>query len=71
MTASQSAARKIYDAGFTGFRSWSSFFGEWHSVVLFLDRIRTSELQFGEPEHLAIQHPAFRSAAEALDMEFG
>ncbi|MBI4545984.1 MAG: RES family NAD+ phosphorylase, partial [Gemmatimonadetes bacterium] len=35
----QAISRRLYDAGYAGFRWWSTFFGEWHGLVIFRDRL--------------------------------
>ena len=35
----QGIAGRIHAAGHSGFRWWSALSGEWHTVVLFTDRI--------------------------------
>lgn len=63
----QPVARAAWDAGHHGLRWWSSFWGEWHTVVLFTARIRGA-LRFGEPEVLTVGHAAVAEAAELLGM---
>ncbi len=64
----QTAARRIHahpDAvpGFV----WSSRFGgDWHVVLLFLDRVSLDDLDFGTPELLRLEHPAVAEAAAIL-----
>lgn len=62
----QAVARALYAADLPGFRWWSSLSGDWHTVVLFLDRIQPDALVFATPELLSIEHPAVRVAAEIL-----
>jgi len=64
----QPLARRVWDDGFAGLRWWSSFWGDWHTVVLFTARMeeRTS---FGAPEPLELGHPAVSGAAELLGVE--
>jgi hypothetical protein len=67
----QAAARRIHahpDA-VPGFRWWSALHGDWHVVLLFLDRVGIGEIEFGEPEVLTIDHPAVAEAAEALGLD--
>lgn len=63
----QPLARAAWDAGYHGLRWWSSFWGDWHTVVLFTARIRGG-LRFGVPEVLTIDHPAVTEAAALLGM---
>lgn len=60
-------ARAAWDAGHHGIRWWSSFWGDWHTVVLFTRRLGNG-LRFGEPEVLTLDHPAVREAADLLGM---
>ncbi|HSW31822.1 MAG TPA: RES family NAD+ phosphorylase [Longimicrobiales bacterium] len=64
----QPIARSAWDSGHHGLRWWSSFWGEWHTVVLFTARL-PGRLRFGEPEVLTLAHPAVREAADLLGME--
>ncbi len=68
---SQSVSTRIHDAGFTGFRWWSSFMGEWHGVVLFMDRVRIPRSAWSDPERLRLDQLHVRSAAAALGMRIG
>jgi hypothetical protein len=61
----QSIAAAIHREGWRGLRWWSVFFGEWHTIVLFRDRVE-SPLKPGEPEPLSLDHPAVVEAAQAL-----
>jgi hypothetical protein len=63
----QPIARSAWDAGHHGVRWWSSFWGDWHTVVLFTARL-SGKLCFGEPEVLTEEHPAVREAADLLGM---
>lgn len=57
------------DGTVTGLRWWSAFFGEWHTIALFSDRLRDGALRFGEPEALHLDTPAVVAAAAALGIE--
>lgn len=49
---------------------WSSRFGgDWHVVLLFLDRVSLHELHFGTPEPLRLHHPAVLEAAVVLHVD--
>jgi len=63
----QLVARAVWDAGHHGLRWWSSFLGDWHTVVLFEARM-SGGIQFGEPEVLTVDHPAVETAAGLLGM---
>jgi len=60
-------ARAAWEAGHTGLRWWSSFWGDWHTVVLFTARTKGT-LGFGTPEVLTPHHPAVLEAADLLSM---
>lgn len=64
----QRIAGKLYAVGNSGLRWWSAFFGEWHTVVLFWDRLPTP-LVFREPTPLTLEEPAVREAAHQLNIE--
>ena len=63
----QPIARAAWKAGHHGLRWWSSFWGEWHTVVLFTKRL-SGTLGFGEPGVLTVDHPAVTEAASLLGM---
>jgi hypothetical protein len=63
----QPVARAVWDAGHHGLRWWSSFWGDWHTVVLFEARM-SGRIRFGEPEILTVGHPAVETAADHLGM---
>jgi hypothetical protein len=54
-----------------GFRWWSAFFGEWHTVVLFSDRVGAEALKFRDAEALHVDSPAVVRAAHWLGVEIG
>lgn len=63
-------AKDLYDdASLSGFRWWSALRGEWHTVVLFSDRLQPGSLRFGRPEPLRPSTPAVATAAHALGIE--
>jgi hypothetical protein len=65
----QSIAHRLYQEGLVGFRCWSSISGDWHSVVLFLDRVsRHGRLRFGSPRALRLDTPALLEAASMLSI---
>jgi hypothetical protein len=68
---SQAAAKRVYGAGAAGFRWWSSYIGEWHTVVLFMDLIEAADLSYGSPEHLELTDARVRAAAGVLGMRIG
>lgn len=65
----QAIARRLHAGGFTGLRWWSALHGDWHSVLLFMDRVGDADLAYDEPEALSLEHPAVRAAARVLRMD--
>lgn len=63
----QRIAERVYGPGQPGLRWWSALRGEWHTLVLFRDRIGRG-LQFDVPETLTLGHEAVLSAMQALGM---
>ncbi len=63
------AAQLHADPTLSGFRWWSSFFGEWHTVVLFSDRLQPATLRFDRPTPLESSSVPLRKAAIALGIE--
>ena len=59
-------ARRIHDRGFSGLRWWSALTGDWHTTVLFLDRVSPGSLAYGVPEVLTVESPSVREAAAIL-----
>ena len=67
----QAAARRIHahpDA-VPGFIWSSRFGGDWHVVLLFLDRVPLDDLHFGIPDLLRLDHPAVLEAAAILHLD--
>lgn len=64
----QEIAERVYATGATGLRWWSSLSGDWHTVVLFLDRAPIERLEIDAPEPLTAEHPAVVSARRHLAM---
>jgi hypothetical protein len=60
------AARTVHAAGYAGLRWWSALTGEWHGVVLFLDRVAPEALRWGTPEPITTESPALHEAARLL-----
>lgn len=58
----QRIAGMLHDAGFAGLRWWSALSGDWHTVVLFLDRVHAGDLEYGKPQPLTIDHKAVQEA---------
>jgi hypothetical protein len=66
----QAISRDLHeDSDLAGFRWWSSFFGEWHTVVLFSDRLADGALTLRTAEHIGLASPALAAAATALAIE--
>ena len=61
----QRLAASIHGAGYAGLRWWSALRGDWHTLVLFRDRIR-DRLAFDPPEPLTLSHDAVRTAMREL-----
>lgn len=63
----QVISAQLYATGALGFRWWSALRGDWHTIVLFVNRITPIVLQWDDtPEPLTISHAAVRSAALTL-----
>jgi hypothetical protein len=58
----QPLARQVWDTGASGLRWWSSFWGDWHTVVLFTARTG-GRIDFGDPIPLSPSDPAVVRAA--------
>jgi len=67
----QGAARRIHahSDAVPGFVWSSRFGGDWHVVLLFLDRVSLDELHFGSPDLLRLAHPAVLEAAAILHLD--
>lgn len=61
----QRIAETVFASGQSGLRWWSAFFGEWHSVVIFRERL-TAPLTWSAPEPLSIDDARVREAARLL-----
>jgi hypothetical protein len=59
-------ASRLSEGGATGLRWWSRLSGDWHGVVLFLQRAPIARLDFGPPELLTRAHPAVAAACRQL-----
>jgi hypothetical protein len=70
-SVTQPIARAVWDAGASGLRWWSRFWGDWHTTVLFTERAHrdSTALSFGGPETLSLGSPALLEAARLLGME--
>jgi hypothetical protein len=67
----QAAARRIHQHPdqVPGFFWWSAFHGDWHVLLLFLDRAPLALLEFGEPQIVAVDDAEVREAGEVLGLE--
>ncbi|MGH7447712.1 MAG: RES family NAD+ phosphorylase [Longimicrobiales bacterium] len=61
----QRIAAQLHAGGHTGLRWWSALTGDWHTLVLFRDRMQ-NQLRFGQSEALSLSHAAVIEAARAL-----
>lgn len=61
----QRITSRIHGAGYAGLRWWSALTGDWHTVVLFRDRLDPAPA-YGPPEALTMDHPAVVQAARTL-----
>ena len=64
----QQISSALHSRGHAGLRWWSAFWGEWHTTVLFLDRIPADGITWGTPLPLDISMPAVVEAARLLDI---
>lgn len=62
----QDVASRVHADGATGLRWWSRLSGDWHTVVVFLDRLAPGAMRIGEPRVLLPEHPAVHSACRTL-----
>jgi hypothetical protein len=58
-------ARRLARAGCAGFRWWSMFFGEWHNLVIFRDRMTEAPI-YSDPHWIRVDEPHLEVAAERL-----
>ncbi|HEX8673173.1 MAG TPA: RES family NAD+ phosphorylase [Longimicrobium sp.] len=64
----QAIAAELHREGRAGLRWWSAFWGEWHTTVLFRDRLPESALTYGPPVLLDSSNPHVLEAARLLDI---
>jgi hypothetical protein len=62
----RAVAESLYAERKAGLRWWSAFSGDWHTVVVFCGRLGGSDLAFGEPEPVGLDHVTLRRAAAEL-----
>lgn len=58
----QTMARALHQQGYRGLRWWSALSGDWHTIVLFMDRIGGSDIEYGKPEVITLTHPLVKEA---------
>ena len=66
--ATQAIAAMVAETGASGLRWWSAFFGEWHTLALFVDRLPSGALVFATPRVIELSDPRLAAAAVALGM---
>ena len=64
----QAIAAALHREGHAGLRWWSAFWGEWHTAVLFRDRLPDDALTYGPPVVLDTSSPHVQEAARLLDI---
>ncbi|MEX2526214.1 MAG: RES family NAD+ phosphorylase [Gemmatimonadota bacterium] len=64
----QQIASTLHASGRAGLRWWSAFWGEWHTTVLFRDRIPADAITYGTPVPLDIAMAPVVEAARLLDV---
>ncbi len=64
----QAVAAKVHSAGFAGLRWWSSIKGEWHSIILFMDKVGVGKLTHETVATLNLNHASVIEAAKVLGM---
>ncbi|MGI8496257.1 MAG: RES family NAD+ phosphorylase [Gemmatimonadaceae bacterium] len=63
----QAISRHLYVSGLGGFRVWSALTGDWHSTVVFLDRLQANQhLSFADPVAVELDSAPLHEAAELL-----
>lgn len=67
----QRISTQLHAEGYAGLRWWSAFFGEWHTVVLFRERLGTDALGYHLPRFVTMDDPVLAEAAARLDVELG
>lgn len=68
-TVTQDISQKVHARDYSGLRWWSSIRGEWHTVVVYLDRLTKRQLKFGEAELLSLDNPLVETSARVLGMK--
>jgi hypothetical protein len=63
----QQISAELHAGGRPGLRWWSALSGDWHTLVIFRDRLEEAPA-YGQPESLTLTHTALREAASALGL---
>jgi hypothetical protein len=66
--ATQAIAALVAETGASGLRWWSAFFGEWHTLAIFVDRLPDGALAFEVPRAIQPGDSALTAALVALGM---
>lgn len=66
LARTRAIALAVRERGHVGLRWWSSLGGDWHTMVLFLDRVEAGAFSWGEPERLTLEHAAVEAACAQL-----
>lgn len=69
IAVTQPLAERLYETGLTGFRWWSSLFGDWHTTIVFDRRLSRGKLRFRRPEPLSVRSDAVIEAAARLTIK--
>ncbi len=64
LAKTQRVAAALYKEGFGGLRWWSALSGDWHTIVVF-----EGDIEYAEPEPLAIGHTVVEGASVALGIQ--
>jgi hypothetical protein len=64
----QQIAVDLHARRHAGLRWWSAFWGEWHTIVLFRDRVPAEALKYGPPTPLDITSSPVVEATRLLDI---
>lgn len=68
-TRTQTVTREIHRLSSPGLRCWSALTGDWHSTVLFVDRLGSlGTIEYRTPVPLTLDSPAVAEAAAALSI---
>jgi hypothetical protein len=69
-STTQPIAHSLWEQGFSGLRWWSTFWGDWHSTVVFTRRAY-NQMAAGDPEILSLDSQALQEVADLLSIEVG